>query len=286
MNVWAVAVCAALLTGSAAHAQQVQLGTDTEYMGALLSGASPIRLSPNGRVQNGTLKTDYTRGPYVFAAGTGITFDESGRVAIGTLKQDATDGTVSYAAGLITFHPNGAVASAQVKPGFAESDLVIPVAGRVTINGGRIAGFSPASPSPYRLLGRTLQRDVRLGVDPNTQAYYVQNGTVGQPTLIARVVKRWNSEGTPAESVPIIAPVGSSFNVHYTPGLPSDFSAQWFINGFTLNGIGFGPTPSVWIRDMRVRMVQVSTTITIGGHTYMGGDRVVFDDQGSVVPPS
>jgi hypothetical protein len=277
-----------LLAGSSAPAwaQQATLPMDAEFNGALLTGGQAVTFDPmSGWVNSGLLKADYIHGAYVFAAGTAIEFYDNGEVLSGTTKNEVTSGNFVFPAGKLTFHSSGRISSGVVKAGGGDADILLPVQGVVSLDAdGRVTVFNPSSSAPYRLLDHTLMMTVGLTYDRSAQRYLLKSGKVVNPQIVARFNKpNASGLGTPT---PIIVPAGSSFQFHNREGSPpEEFSAQWFVTGFTLNGINFGPTPSVWIRDMKLVYVQVSTAVVIDGVQYRAGERVQFDLGGRIVKP-
>lgn len=281
-------VAPALMVGTQVSSQLVTLPADAEYQGALLKAGEPTRFSPTGRITEAVLKTDYARDGFIFAAGTAIGFEPTGKVVSGTLKQDTAFGKFIFTPGLLTFYATGQVKSAGVRAGGADRNLVIPTDGSLDLSAaGTVTGFRPRAIAPYRLFNRTLMSAAIFHFDERSQTYLLHRGAAGAAQVVGRAVLKRDSDGNPTQSVPVILPAGTAFTLLSDPaGLPSEFHSNWHPSSFVLNGTDFGPTPEVWVRDMRVEAVRISRDLTIGGVTYRGGSRVALDEAGKPIPPS
>ncbi|MDB5707409.1 MAG: hypothetical protein JWN66_4525 [Sphingomonas bacterium] len=280
-------VASAFFLSTSAMAQQVSLPSDTEYRGILLATGA-ARLYPNGRVSEAVLKEDYQAGFFTLQGGTAITFDSVGNIAVGTLKTPVTIGKLTYGPGRIAFNASGIVTSAALKTGSEDFNLRIPVDGTALFDGnGRVSTFTPITGAPYRLLGKTVMQQITVAFNDVTRSYWLYQGQAGLPQLVARVTPKYSTSGLPMEAAPVILPAAAQFSCSVAEqSIAPDFSCLWTLTSFKLNGVDFGPTPQVTVRDMRVVSVLIYRDLTIGGVAYKSGQKIILDDSGRPIPPS
>jgi hypothetical protein len=274
------ALIAVTVAGNA-DAQTIKLPIDAEYNGALIDATIPIYLYGSGRLRAGTLKNDYVRDSYIFTAKTNIAFYEDAKVQSGTSKADIAAGPFVFAPGVITFHPNGKVQTGILKSLATDANLSIPANCKVTLSAdGKVVSIDGNGSPAYMILGRNVRGSV--GVVFDTGAYRMTYGVHVAPQLVARLITKTDVMGSHAD-IPVVVPSLSQMDVRI--GTPSaETYDRWTPPTFVLKGMDFGIEPTLFIRDMRLVLVQIHQSRTINGRTFNAQDYIWLTEAGDIIP--